>query len=97
MQHAGFIAAARRLLSVGSVVVACGPSCSEACGTFQEQGLNPCLLHWQADSDLLCHQGDPPSSYKDSHLGLGLTHMTSFCLIQLFKDPTSKCSLILRD
>ena len=38
-----------------------------------------------------------PSSYKDSHVGLGPTHMTSFCFNQLFKGPTSKYSLILRD
>ena len=34
----------------GSVVVAHGPSCSTACGIFPDQGSNPCLLHWQADS-----------------------------------------------
>ena len=34
----------------GSVVVAHGLSCSAACGTFPDQGSNPCPLHWQADS-----------------------------------------------
>ena len=34
----------------GSVVVAHGLSCSGACGIFPDQGLNPCPLHWQADS-----------------------------------------------
>ena len=24
-------------------------SCSVACGVFLDQGLNPCLLHWQED------------------------------------------------
>ena len=43
----------------GSVVVAHGPSCSAACGIFPDQGLNPCPLHWQADSQPLCHQGSP--------------------------------------
>ena len=43
----------------GSVVVAHGPSCSAACGIFPDQGLNPCPLHWQADSQLLRHQGSP--------------------------------------
>ena len=33
-----------------SVVVAHGLSCSTACVIFPDQGLNPCLLHWQADS-----------------------------------------------
>ena len=44
----------------GSVVVAYGPSCSAACGIFPDQGSNPCALHWQADSQPLCHQGSPP-------------------------------------
>ena len=44
----------------GSVVVAHGPSCSAACGIFPDQGLNPCLLHWQADFQPLRHQGSPP-------------------------------------
>ena len=43
----------------GSVVVAHGPSCSAACGIFPDQGSNPFLLHWQADSQPLCHQGSP--------------------------------------
>ena len=43
----------------GSVVVAHGPSCSAACGIFPVQGSNPCPLHWQADSQPLCHQGSP--------------------------------------
>ena len=43
----------------GSVIVAHGPSCSAACGIFPDQGSNPCPLHWQADSQPLCHQGSP--------------------------------------
>ena len=43
----------------GSVVVAHGPSCSAACGIFPDQGSNLCPLHWQADSQPLCHQGSP--------------------------------------
>ena len=43
----------------GSVVVAHRPSCSTACGIFPDQGSNPCPLHWQADSQPLCHQGSP--------------------------------------
>ena len=50
----------------GSVVVAHGPSCSAACGIFPDQGSNPCLLHWQADSQPLRHQGSPgnPDTFK---------------------------------
>ena len=42
-------------------VVAHGLSCPEACGIFPDQGLNPCFLHWQADSLPLSHQGSPGS------------------------------------
>ena len=42
-----------------SLIVAHGPSCSAACGVFPDQGSNPCALHWQADSQPLCHQGSP--------------------------------------
>ena len=37
----------------------CELSCSTACGIFLDQGSNLCLLHWQADSLLLSHQGSP--------------------------------------
>ena len=47
------------LRSTGSVIVAHGPSCSAARGIFPDQGLNPCPLHWQADSQPLRHQGSP--------------------------------------
>ena len=43
----------------GSIIVAHGPSCSAAYGIFPDQGSNPCPLHWQADSQPLCHQGSP--------------------------------------
>ena len=42
-----------------SVIVAHRPSCSAACGIFPDQGLNPCPLHWQVDSQPLRHQGSP--------------------------------------
>ena len=47
----------------GSVVVAHGPSRSTACGIFPDQGLNPCPLHWQADSQPLRHQGSPKNTF----------------------------------
>ena len=46
-----------RFYSTDSIVVAHGPSCSAACGTFPEQGSNTCLLHCQVDSLPLSHQG----------------------------------------
>ena len=48
----------------GSVVVAHGPSCSVACGIFPDQGSNLCPLHWQADSQPLCHQGSPQVLFR---------------------------------
>ena len=41
----------------GSVLVVHGLSCSTARGIFLNQGGNPGLLHWQADSLSLSHQG----------------------------------------
>ena len=52
----------------GSVVVAHGPSCSAACGIFPDQGSNPCPLHWQTDSQPLCHQESPWRSAFDNRL-----------------------------
>ena len=42
-----------------SLAVTHGLRCSTACGIFLDQGLNLCLLHWQADSLPLSHQGSP--------------------------------------
>ena len=50
---------ARALGTQASVVVAHGLSCSAACGIFLDQGLNPCPLHQQVDSQPLHHQGRP--------------------------------------
>ena len=36
-----------------------GLICSAARGIFPDRGLNLCLLHWQADSLPLSHQGSP--------------------------------------
>ena len=44
---------------LGSVIVAYELSCSVACGIFLDQGLNPYLLHWQADSLPPIHHGSP--------------------------------------
>ena len=38
------------LIAVDSLVAEHGPSCPTARGIFPNQGLNPCLLHWQLDS-----------------------------------------------
>ena len=39
-----------------------GLSCSKVCGILLDQGLNPCLLHWQANSLPLSQQGSPSIS-----------------------------------
>ena len=44
--HEDSLFIAPRLWSTGSVVVACGLSCSSACG-ISDQGSNSCLLHWR--------------------------------------------------
>ena len=49
--------------SVGSVLVAHGPKCPEACGIFLERGSNLCPLHRQADSSPLDHQGSSPYQF----------------------------------
>ena len=55
----GLVAVASRLQSTGLIVVAHRLSGSVVCGIFQDQGLDWCLLHWQADSLPLSHQGSP--------------------------------------
>ena len=46
-------------LSTSPIIMAHGLSCSGACGIFLDQGSNPCLLRWQADSLPLSHQESP--------------------------------------
>ena len=50
------IAAVPRLQTTGSIVVTHGFNCPTVCRIFLDQGLNACLLHWQADS---LPQGSP--------------------------------------
>ena len=39
-----------------------GLSCSVACGIFPDQGLNPCPVHWQVDSQPLHYQRSPTTT-----------------------------------
>ena len=57
---------ARALGRTASVFVAHRLSSSVACGIFLDQGLNLYLLHWQADSSPLSHQGSP-SKYLNNN------------------------------
>ena len=62
LQHMCAIVVAPGLESTGSIIVAHGLSCSEACGIFSDQRWHLWLLHWQADSVPLHHQGNPISA-----------------------------------
>ena len=57
------VAAGPRLDCTGSVVWAHRLSCSVACGILPDQVSNPRLLHRQADSLPLSHQGSPSSLF----------------------------------
>ena len=54
---------AQQLRCTDSVVAEQGFKCSVACGVFPDQGSNPCLLHWQADSLPLSPQGSLMRSF----------------------------------
>ena len=56
--HVGFSSCGTQALA-GSVDVVDGLRCFVACGIFLDRGSNLCLLHWQADSLPLSHQGSP--------------------------------------
>ena len=83
--RAGFSLPCLLLLgSRAPVAAACGPtSCfswvlghrlssysSAACGILPDQESNPCLLHWQADSLPLSHEGSPRLTFYGQHLFL---------------------------
>ena len=63
----------------GSAIVAHGPSCSAACGILPDQGSNPCPLHWQADSQPLCHQGSPYFFFFFLNILLKYSWLTMLC------------------
>ena len=81
LEHTGFSSGgmrAQQLQFPGSRAQAhsCGPglSCSVACGSFLDQGLNLCLLHWQPDSLPLSHQGSPSYHVFSFHGFIILSH-----------------------
>ena len=80
----------------GSAIVAHRPGCSAACGIFPDQGSNPCPLHWQADSQPLCHQGSPGKLKFKRGLSIMAVHfftdwywtlsiLSSLCCMSLWK------------
>ena len=48
-----------------------GPLLPQARGMVLSPGLNPCPLHWQADSYSLHHQGSPAFAYFSLEAYLG--------------------------
>ena len=61
-----------------------GLSCSPACRIFLDHGLNPCLLHWQAESLPLSHQGSPQAYITPSVTAFQVFRYITFytnCLI----------------
>ena len=79
-RHMGSSSCSSQSLVHRLVVVPHRLSCSMACGIFPDQGLNPCLLHWQADSLPLGHQGSPlPSPLKD----IFIKYRILFCLFKI--------------
>ena len=63
LQHMELRSCGSWALEHGLNSVACGLSCSVACGILSNQGSNLCLLHWQADSTTE-PPGKPPASFS---------------------------------
>ena len=57
-----------------------GLGCSTACGIFPDQGSNPCPLHWQEDSEPLCHQRSP-----SAHFLTGLFVFVFVVVVELYE------------
>ena len=55
----GSVVVAPGLQSIGSILVAHRRGCPMAYEIFPDHGSNLCLMHWQADSLPLSHQGSP--------------------------------------
>ena len=83
-----------RLWSTSSKVVAHRLSCFAACAIFLDQGSNSCLLHWQADSLPLSHQGSPHCPFLID-LSIGLFYLSSkwFCISWII-DPSVRFSSV---
>ena len=79
---------ASKLSSTSLTVVAQGLSCSAAYEIFPNQGLNlrPCLLHWQADSLPLSHQGNPELLNSDGS-SFPIEEMTPTPVVSVFANP----------
>ena len=70
-----------------------GLNCYEAWGIFQNQELNPCLLHWQASSYPLHPQGSPVLMLCVQLHGLGVDCYLP-CPLLVFKENVDDSSLV---
>ena len=80
------------LQSMGSIVVAHRLNCSAEYGIFLNQGLNPCLLHQQADSLPLGHQGNPLLQFWDisaAHIFWFSCYHTNLCGFKKYSQSKS--------
>ena len=93
LPHVGSVVMVPRLQSTGSIAVVHGHSCPMACGIFPDQGLNPCLLHWQMDSFPLSDKGSPLMIFFMASWSLTsaswLTEIASPVILTFFKKQTS--------
>ena len=69
----------------------CG--CSTACGIFPDQESNPCILHWQAYSSPLSHQGRPILFIFESLLWNPQNESDYVCWINLLTKNSSNISV----
>ena len=76
----------RRLSSCGAVAL----SCSAACGIFPEQGSNPFLLHWEANSSPLSYQGSPHFLLLIVFRDRSEVHLLNDCPIST---PSDRCGI----
>ena len=81
---------AHGLQSWGSVLKVQGLSCSVECGIFSDQESNPCLLHWQADSYPLYHQGSSRTSVFNKYLDDGDDSRTTLQTTGMWYLPLNK-------
>ena len=80
--------------SAGSIVVVHMLSCPRACEIFPDQGSNPCLLHWQADSLPRSHQGSLFLSFKSFFFFFFFNIHIYVCVCVFDNNPFQMCLFI---
>ena len=81
----GSVVVAPGLQSIGSILVAHRRGCPMAYEIFPDHGSNLCLMHWQADSLPLSHQGSPRRKFQNFDVSFFLlktiARLYQFCCI----------------